>query len=160
MHDIHSSEGHLLVLISSESVVSSMSRKTSTRVCQVTGCFPLPSSHSWRISVFIDLASFECLCSIISTLDPFLSSRRKVPNSTYLVAISTGMLTILPSGHLNFSSSFRVGLVSGFHRGNSRNIHNYCQTPFWGSVIDVIKLRTVYGYRPLLTHHVERKCPL
>jgi len=30
-----------------------------------------------------------------------------------LVAISTGMLTTLPSVHVNFSSSGRVGLVPG-----------------------------------------------
>ena len=110
---IHSSEGHLLVLISPARVESSMSRNTSTRVAQVTGCLPLPVSHSWRISVFIRSASFKCLCAIILTLDPFLSSRRKVPNWTYLVAISTGTLTTLPSGHVNFSSSGRVGLAPG-----------------------------------------------
>ena len=46
-------------------------------------------------------------------LDPFMSSRRKVPNLTYLVPISTGMLSTLPSVHLNFSSSGKVGLVPG-----------------------------------------------
>ena len=50
---------------------------------------------------------------MILTLDPVLSSRRKVPNWTYLVAISTGMLSTRPSVHLNFSSSGRVGLVPG-----------------------------------------------
>ena len=50
---------------------------------------------------------------MILTLDPVLSSRRKVPNWTYLVPISTGMLSTLSSVHLNFSSSGRVGLVPG-----------------------------------------------
>ena len=51
---------------------------------------------------------------MIFTLEPVLSSRRNVPNSTYLVAISTGMFTTLLSVHVNFSSSGRVGLVPGF----------------------------------------------
>ena len=55
------------------------------------------------------------LWAMILTLDPFWSSRRKVPNWTYLVAISTGTLTTLPSVHLNFSSSGRVGLVPGLY---------------------------------------------
>ena len=50
---------------------------------------------------------------MILTLDPVLSSRRKVPNWTYLVAISTGMLITLPSVHVNFSSSGKVGVVPG-----------------------------------------------
>ena len=50
---------------------------------------------------------FKFLCAMILTLDPFLSSRSKVPNLTYLVAISTGMLS--------FSSSGRVGLLPGLH---------------------------------------------
>ena len=50
---------------------------------------------------------------MILTLDPFRSSRRKVPNWTYLVATSTGMLTTLPSAHVNLSSSGRVGSVPG-----------------------------------------------
>ena len=56
-------------------------------------------------------ASFKCLWAMILTLAPFLSSRRKVPNWTYLVAISTGMLITLPSAHVNLSSSGSVGLV-------------------------------------------------
>ena len=48
---------------------------------------------------------------MVSTLDPVLSSRRKVPNWSYLVAISIGMLNTLPSVHVNFSSSGRVGLA-------------------------------------------------
>ena len=106
-HTVHCSEehlleGHLLALISPARVESSMSCKTSTRVAQVTGCLPFPVNHSWRISVFIRSASFRCLCAIILTLDPFLSSRRKVPNCTYLVAISTGILITLPSVHVKF----------------------------------------------------------
>ena len=50
---------------------------------------------------------------MVSTLDPVLSSRRKVPNWSYLVAISIGMLNTLPSVHVNFSSSGRVGLLPG-----------------------------------------------
>ena len=65
--------------------------------------------------MFISSASFKCLRAIILALDPFLSSRRKILNLTYLVAISTGMLTTLPSGHVNFSSSAKVGLVTGLH---------------------------------------------
>ena len=59
--------------------------------------------------------SFRFLWAMILTLDPFLSSRSKVPNLTYLVAISTGMLSTFPSVHVNFSSSGRVGLVPGLH---------------------------------------------
>ena len=50
---------------------------------------------------------------MILTLDPFGSSRRKVPNWTYLVAISTGMLSTFLSIHVNFSSSGSVGLLPG-----------------------------------------------
>ena len=52
---------------------------------------------------------------MIFTLDPVLSLRRKVPNQTYLVAISSGMLITLPSVHVNFNSSGRVGLVPVLH---------------------------------------------
>ena len=65
--------------------------------------------------MLIRSASFKCLCAMILTLDPFLSSRRKVPNWTYLVAISTGMFITLLSVHVNFSSSGRVGVVPGVH---------------------------------------------
>ena len=109
------SEGHLLVWIFPARVDSSMLCKASTSVAQVTGCLPLPVSHSLRISVFICTGLFKHLCAIIWTLDPFLSSRRKMPKRTYLVAISTGMLTTLPSVHVNFSSSGRVGLVPGMY---------------------------------------------
>ena len=89
-----------------------MSRKTLTRVVQVTG-FPLPSSHSWKISVLICSELLWFLWAIFLTLDPFRSSKRRVPNWTYLVDISTGMLTTLPSVHVNLSSSGRVGSVPG-----------------------------------------------
>ena len=52
---------HWTVLIPSARVESPMSRKTSTRVAQVTGCLPLPASHCWRISVLIRSGSFEHL---------------------------------------------------------------------------------------------------
>ena len=60
-------------------------------------------------------ASLWFLWAMFLTLDPFRSSRRKVPNWTYLVVTSTGMLTTLPSVHVNLSSSGRVGLASGLH---------------------------------------------
>ena len=109
------SAGHLTASISPARTDSLMSHKTLTSVAQFTGCLPLPVSHSWRISVLISSASFECLRAMILTLDPFLSSRRKVPNLTYLVAISTGILTTLPSAHMNLSSSRSVGSVPVLH---------------------------------------------
>ena len=63
--------------------------------------------------MLIRSASFKCLWAMILTLDPFLSSRRKVPNWTYLVAISIGMFSTLLSVHVNLSSSGRVGSVPG-----------------------------------------------
>ena len=83
-----------------------MSRKTSTSVAQVTGCLPLPVSHCFRISILICSASFKCLWATISTLDPSVSSRRKVPNWKYLLVIFSGIL--------NFSSSGRVGFLPGY----------------------------------------------
>ena len=112
-HAIHVLDRHFLVKISSARVESLMSFKTSTRVAHSTGCLPLPVSHFWRISVFICSELFKCLCAILSTFDPSLSSRRKVPNWKYLVAICSGMLITLPSVHVNFNSSGRVGLVPG-----------------------------------------------
>ena len=92
-----------------------MSCKTSTRVDQVTGFLPLPSSHSWMISVLICSELLRCLWAMIFTLDPFWSSNRRVPNWTYLVAISTGTLTTLLSARVNLSSSGRVGSVPGLY---------------------------------------------
>ena len=105
--------GHLTASISPARVESSMSRKTSTRVAQVTGCLPLSVSHSERISMLIRSASFKFLWAIILTLDPVLSFKRKAPNEIYLVPTSTGMLSTLLSVHVNFISSGRVGLVPG-----------------------------------------------
>ena len=65
--------------------------------------------------MLISSASFECFRAMILTLDPFLSLRRKVPNLTYLVAISTGIFTTLPSAHVNLSSSGSVGSVPVLH---------------------------------------------
>ena len=110
---LRSSEGHLLVLISPARVESSMLFKTSTRVVQVTGCLPLPFNHSWRIFVLISSALSLHSRIMLSTLAPRSSSSRNVPNVLYLVAISTGMLTTLPSVHVNFSSSGRVGRPPG-----------------------------------------------
>ena len=110
---IHFSERCLLAMISSARLTSWMSCKTFTRVFQVTGCLPLPVSHSWRISVFILSASSLNFCSIILILNPFLSSRRNVPKLIYLVDIATGILTTLLSVHSNFRSSCRVGLMPG-----------------------------------------------
>ena len=92
-----------------------MSCKTSTRVDQVTGFLPLPFSHSWKISVLICSELLRFLWAMILTLDPFWSSNRRVPNWTYLVAISTGTLTTLLSARVNFSSSGRVGSVPGLY---------------------------------------------
>ena len=53
------------------------------------------------------------LSAMIVTLDSFWSSRKKVPDWTYLVAISTGTLTTLTAIHVKLRSSCRVGLVPG-----------------------------------------------
>ena len=60
-------------------------------------------------------ALFKYSWAMLLILNPFRSSKRKVPNWTYLVATSTGTLTTLPSVHVNLSSSCRVGLVPGLH---------------------------------------------
>ena len=80
--------------------------------------------------MLISSASFKCLRAMILTLDPVLSSRRKVPNLTYLVAISTGMLTTLLSVHVNLSSSGRVGMVPGLQVvcKNSKTVKDHCMT--------------------------------
>ena len=112
--EIDSPAKHLTALISPASLLRLMPCKTSTRVAQVTGCLPLPVSHSWKNSVLISLPSCWCLWAIILTLDPSLSSRSKVPNLTYLVPTSAGILTTLPPAKLNLNSSGRVGLVPGW----------------------------------------------
>ena len=48
---------------------------------------------------------------MILTLDPLLSSSRKVPNWENLSAISIRILTTVPSVNVNFISSGNVGLV-------------------------------------------------
>ena len=55
-----------------------------------------------------------------------------MPNWTYSVPISTGMLITLPLVHVNFNSSGSVGLVPGLHvvckrakySGNIKDSHN------------------------------------
>ena len=74
--------------------------------------------------MLIRSASFKCLWAKILALDPVVSTRRKVQNETYLVAISTEMLTTLPSVHLNFRSSGKVGLVPVFAIGDNKSIHS------------------------------------
>ena len=109
-HAIHCSEGHFLVLISPARVESLMSFKTFTRVSQVTGCLPLPVSHSWRISVLIRSGLSLCAWTMLSTLFPESSSSRIVPNILYCVPISWGILIFFCwPGKL--SSSCRVGVL-------------------------------------------------
>ena len=108
MDAVYSSEGHLLVLILPARVESSMSCKTSTRVSQVTGCLPLPVSHSWRIFVLISSALSLCSRTMLSTWAPLSSSSRIMPNFVYCVPITWGIL-ILFSWPGKFSSSCRVG---------------------------------------------------
>jgi len=98
----------LTASMSPASLESSTSRSTSISVLQLTGCFPLPLSHSSRISVLICSASFPCLCSMLQTLVPVESSKRRMPNKVYLVLISWGMLILL-SLPRNLTSSTIVG---------------------------------------------------
>ena len=107
--------------------------------------------------MLIRSASFECLCVMILTLDPLLSSRRKVPNWTYLIAISTGMFTTLLSVHVNFSSSGRVGLVPGVHGVCKDNTTHAVVTRIIVRVVNLLKLsmqecRTTYVYNDSYTH--------
>ena len=53
---------------------------TSVSVFQLTGFFPLPVAHSWRISVLICTVSPLCLSSMLLTIVPLWSFRSKVPN--------------------------------------------------------------------------------
>jgi len=87
---VYGSETHLLVSITPARMESSLSCKTSTRVSQVTGCLPLPVSHSWRISVLIRSALSLYSWTMLSTLAPESSSSRIVPNVLYCVLISWG----------------------------------------------------------------------
>ena len=88
-------DDNLTASISLASVQSSISRNTSVSVSQLTGVFPLPLAHSRRISLLIRSASPLCLCSMLVTLAPLWSSRRKTPKSWYLMPISCGMLILL-----------------------------------------------------------------
>ena len=83
---------HLTSTISAASASNPMSNKTSTRVFQVTGCLPLPQTHSLRTSTLIISVSPWYLCSISWILAPVESSRRRTPNWKYFVPISWGML--------------------------------------------------------------------
>ena len=95
---------HLSASISSGRTQSSISRKTLTRVAQVTGCFLLPVSHCMRICVNL-FSIIVIFLNYDHDFCPFSSSRRKAPKGTYLVPISTGMLITLPSVHVNLRSS-------------------------------------------------------
>ena len=64
--------------------------------------------------MLIRSGSFKFLWAMFLTLDPVLSTSRKVPNWTYLVPTSSEMFNTLLSAHVNFSSSGRVGLVLGY----------------------------------------------
>ena len=85
----------LIASISSASMLSSISCKTSVRVFQVTGCLPLPVIHCSRISLLISSALFIYSWAIALTLCQFSSSNRKRPKSWYLMPISWGMLIFL-----------------------------------------------------------------
>ena len=115
---------HLTASILSARVESSMSCKTSTRVAQVTGCLPLPFTHSRRIAVLICSILWWCSYSRFLTLDPFLSSRRSAPNWTYLIDISTAILIFLPPVCVNCSSSSRLSLVHKLCYSGTTNIFN------------------------------------
>ena len=91
----------------SHSVLSSMSRKTWVRVFQVTGCLPLPATHSSMISILISFESLLCLWARWRILAPLWSFSRR-PNSRYLTPISWGML-ILAFLPRNLMHSIRVG---------------------------------------------------
>ena len=98
----------LTASISLARVQSSMSRNTLISVFQLTGCFPLPVTHSRRISLLIRSGSSLCLSSIFRTLFPLWSSRRRRPKSWYLVLIFSAMLIIL-SNPWNLMHSTKVG---------------------------------------------------
>ena len=106
----HLEVGHLIVLISLARVDRPLSCMTSTRVAQVTGCLPLPFSHSSRISMLILEGSEWCLLSMLLTFCPLSSSSRRVPKHLYSSPISFAMLILFLSARINFSSSGNVGL--------------------------------------------------
>ena len=117
LHLPNSSSGNSI--IASISVASALltSCKTSTRVFQVTGCLPLPAIHCWRISVLIRSASLRCSWTRLLTLDPVLSSRRRIPKFIYWVPISEEMsiIRIFPR---NLIHSIRVGRLAWTGLGN------------------------------------------
>ena len=86
---------NLTALMSPARIERSISHKTSVSVSQLTGCFPFPAIQSWRISVLIRSASSLYLCSILRTLSPVVSSKRRMPKLWYLVPISWGILIFL-----------------------------------------------------------------
>ena len=102
---------HRTVLISSARVESPMSCKTLTRVAQVTGCLPFPASHFSRMSLLIRSGSFEYLQVMFFTFAPVLSCRRRMPNCSYLVPISSKRWTFVLSAYVKVSNSGIVGLA-------------------------------------------------
>ena len=80
---------------------SLVSLRALTRVSHVTGSSPFPLSHSPRMLREILFGFPRCSSSMMSTLSPVSSLRRKIPNVVWLVAI--------PSGISRRSSSGRVG---------------------------------------------------
>ena len=89
------SDTNLTSSISVARVQSSISCNTTVSVFQLTGFFPLPVAHSWRISVLIFSTSPLCLHSMLQTRILFTSLRRNMPNWLYFVPISCGMLIVL-----------------------------------------------------------------
>ncbi len=98
-------------VISLASVFKFESLRTSTRVSQVTGCLPVPCSHSRRMAMFIASASSLWWRTSASTLDPVSSLSRNTPNALNLVLIFWGML-MLPCVLGNLRSSVICGRVS------------------------------------------------
>ena len=94
--------------MSSASTPSPVSRSTSIRVLQLTGFFPRPETHSWRISMLISSALPRCLLVIAATFDPVSSFRSRMPKFIYLVPISRVILIFLFLPW-KLSSSGRVG---------------------------------------------------
>ena len=98
----------MIASISPANVLSSMSRKTCVSVFQVTGCLPLPATHSSMISILISFTSLLCLWARARILAPLWSSSKRRPNSRYLIPISWGILILL-SLPRNLMHSIRVG---------------------------------------------------
>ena len=102
---------HFMISMSFASSENSASFKTSVSVCQVTGCLPLPTSHSCKISIAIFFPLSLCLLAISRILDPLSSSRSRTPKSVYSDPICAGMLIHL-SSQGNLSSSRSVGRIT------------------------------------------------